>query len=45
VNGLFYGATSFNQNISKWNVSNVADDDEFSLDSPIDGTSKVPNFQ
>jgi len=42
---MFESATSFDQNISKWNVSNVADYYNFSLNSPIDGTSKVPHFQ
>jgi len=42
---MFNGAKSFDQNISKWNVSKVTDYGDFSSNSPIDGTSKVPHFQ
>ena len=39
---LFYKASSFNQNISGWDVSNVERNHRFSLNSPIDGTTKSP---
>jgi len=45
MDSMFDSATSFDQNISKWDVSNVADYYNFSSNSPINGTSKVPNFQ
>jgi len=45
MSGMFWGATSFDQNISKWDVSKVTYYFVFSDNSPINGTSKMPHFQ
>lgn len=40
---MFYNATSFNQNISDWNVSNVTNFAEFKIGSSLTEVN-TPNF-
>ena len=39
---MFAGATSFNQNVSNWDVRKVREWEDFSKNSPINWTNKVP---
>ena len=41
---MFQNATSFNQDISGWDVSKVISHITFSSNSPISGTTKEPHF-
>ena len=43
MNGMFNGASSFNQDLSSWNVNNVFSYDNFSTNTP-NWTLPKPNF-
>jgi len=41
MRGMFYGASSFNQDISSWCVTNISSEQsEFSKDSPLTESNK-----
>lgn len=45
MNSMFYGASSLNQDLSKWNVNKVTSHEEFAIGSKIDNSNKLPQFK
>jgi hypothetical protein len=43
-NNMFEGCVNFDQDLSGWDVSSSIVSGDFALGSPINGTSKMPNF-
>jgi len=44
MNSMFQGASSFNQDISNWDVSNVKEHKNFAGNSGITDPNKLPKF-
>lgn len=42
---MFYNAKIFNQDLSKWNVEKVTKHKNFSVNSGIDNSNKLPKFK